>query len=342
MPHPSKVVKLAVGLALCVLMAACVALRAAFKQESGRGLIAMHAVHKEQGMGCTDCHDATTDPVTIPNHEVCSLCHEIPEDQPPAEACGLCHTRADCSVTPRKARLREENIFAHEPHLAVPVACDVCHIDPDKRPYPGAGLMGFCMDCHGKTDAALNKCEVCHRELRETVAPRFRGERRLPHDSPEIWERVHGRESRFDPAFCAICHEQERDCVECHRKTKPADHTVAWRRKPHGLRATWDRAKCTACHEEDFCIKCHQNTKPTSHRAGFGRPLNTHCVRCHYPAERTNCTVCHERIEHSSALPSPHVLAVYPANCSLCHPGGLPHEAPHLPNSTVGCLACHN
>jgi hypothetical protein len=142
-------------------------------------------------------------------------------------------------------------------------------------------------------------------------------------------------------AYCSLCHDEQESCESCHTQNPPKDHTLAWRRKTHGLEATWDRASCAVCHEEDSCLKCHRNSTPSSHRAGWGSPLNRHCVNCHYPAEQSGCTVCHETIEHEDAMRSPHNLGIFPPNCNLCHPGGLPHQAPHLLNSTVHCVVCH-
>jgi len=197
------------------------------------------------------------------------------------------------------------------------------------------------MDCHGKTDPKMNACSFCHSELSKESVPKFRRGTRIAHDAPEVWELVHGREARADAAYCAMCHEDEKDCVECHRREAPKSHTVTWRRRTHGLQANWDRQKCAACHEEDMCVRCHANTEPSSHRSGFGNPVNSHCVQCHFPQQDNGCTVCHETIEHRQARPSPHSRGVFPADCGRCHPGGLPHRAPHPMNNSARCVVCH-
>jgi hypothetical protein len=69
--------------------------------------------------------------------------------------------------------------------------------------------------------------------------------------------------------------------------------------------------------------------------------LDRHCANCHFPPTDTGCVVCHESIDHASALPSPHRFNIYPANCRICHPGGRPNQAPHPTNSTVNCQFCH-
>jgi hypothetical protein len=342
MRHLPRKLKLAIGVALCVFLGACVAFRAQIAGPPDRGVRFNHALHAEQGIGCADCHDMSTPETTIPGHDVCSICHEIPEDEPTAETCGLCHTRPDYTVDSLISRFRDEIIWSHDPHLAADVDCTTCHAEPDKRVIPPGDTMAWCMDCHGTHSPQLNECSVCHRELREDVVPKFRGDTRIAHDSPQVWQKVHGREARINEKYCSICHDVQNDCETCHRITKPDSHTMSFVRKTHGLQATWDRNKCTVCHEEDSCLKCHQNTKPTSHRGGFDSPVNSHCVQCHYPPQSTSCTVCHESIEHRSARPSPHILGIYPPNCAQCHPGGLPLQAPHIMNSTVRCIVCHN
>ncbi len=333
--------KLAMAVVLCILLGACVALRNHAPGNSDRGIKFPHPLHAEQGIGCADCHDLSSPDTVMPGHDMCSVCHDINMDEATEEMCGFCHTREDFSMDELKSVLTDEVIWSHDPHIAAEVECAACHTEPDARVIPAGDTMQWCMDCHGATDPKLNDCAVCHKELRIDVVPKYRGETRIAHDAPQVWEQIHGREARIDAEYCAVCHDKQDDCTTCHSVNKPKSHTMSFVRKTHGLEAAWDRAKCSACHEEDSCLKCHQNNKPTSHRGGFGSPLNTHCVQCHFE-ENNSCSVCHESIEHPSALPSPHTLGIYPANCALCHPGGLPLQAPHVMNSTVGCIVCHN
>ena len=342
------------GLAIAVLCAAgCSSSRGLRSAKQERGIKFPHQFHVEQGIGCADCHSIEipeTDELTqaldvavplMPTHELCSLCHEIIGDADDASSCAFCHERPDQLVDDIVPIFDAEKIFLHEPHVDNDIACTVCHDDPDKARLVKGPIMQFCMDCHQQTAAAGSECATCHTTLNDQTRPQFRGGVRLAHDVPEIWDRIHGRESQIDAAYCALCHEEETHCVDCHRRNAPDSHTVSWRRRNHGLRAAWDRNACSVCHEEDSCMKCHQNTKPRSHRGRWESPVNGHCVSCHFPREQTNCTVCHESIEHASALPSPHNFGIFPANCALCHPGGLPRLAPHPLNSTASCLVCH-
>ncbi|NIA13972.1 MAG: hypothetical protein GWP08_07815 [Nitrospiraceae bacterium] len=331
----------ALALTFCLFVGACVTLTGVRMGRRDRGIQFSHALHAKEEMDCTDCHDMAPDGLAMPDHDLCGLCHDIDVDAMDVKECSQCHTDPEQTVLMREKRLPEEVKFGHEAHLAKEIACQKCHPKPDSPALAKRGVKRFCMDCHAQTGAEMNECSVCHTAISKDTLPTHRGKARIPHDSPQIWARVHGQESKFDPAFCTLCHEDKSSCESCHRSNPPDSHTVAWRRKGHGLRATWDRRKCATCHEEDSCLKCHQNTRPSSHRRSWARPLNRHCVTCHYPPQRTGCTVCHESVEHPTALPSPHAIGVFPARCGLCHPGGRPYRAPHLLNSTARCVVCH-
>ncbi|HNR29759.1 MAG TPA: cytochrome c3 family protein [Candidatus Hydrogenedentes bacterium] len=332
---------LVLGTLLLCFVVACASFTKGAGTRRDRGLRFPHATHADD-LGCTDCHDMSRPEGLIPDHETCSTCHDIDTDNPTPEQCGMCHTREDYALDARSSVLPAGEIkFSHDPHVAAGLECGVCHEDPDQRILPKKATKAFCMDCHQATDPKLNECQVCHETLNKDVRPLYRFGSRIQHDAPAIWEHLHGKEARIDPAYCALCHDTPASCEECHRSNPPRNHTVSWRRKGHGFHATVDRSKCVVCHEEDSCIECHENTQPASHRGGWGHPMNRHCVSCHFPPERSNCTVCHESVEHRGAMPSPHNFGLYPGACGLCHPGGVPYLAPHPLNSTARCTACH-
>lgn len=334
---------LAIGIAVSVLLAACATLTTMKLAGRDRGLRFSHATHEEAELACDDCHQLEDGKETIPGHDVCSLCHDIDTDNPTPEDCGVCHTRGDYAVEPWKPVLSNEINFSHLNHVEkASIKCGVCHQNPDKRVLPKGPLMPWCMDCHKKENPALNECAVCHKEIRKDRIPAERHGARIAHDAPGIWEITHGNEYRYDPGYCRLCHDDQSFCDSCHQEKPPRDHTIAWRRKPHGLKAAWDRDRCAVCHEEDMCWKCHQETEPASHRGGWGFPLNRHCANCHFPPQDAGCTTCHVRIEHREAKPSPHVFGVYPSRCAGCHPGGNPFLAPHHVNSTTTCAFCHH
>lgn len=323
---------------MAVLLGACATLTT--MRGGDRGLKFPHKHHAEQGMGCEDCHAMDDKGMpAMPNHDVCGTCHDFDQEKPD-DKCAQCHTRKDWTVTPVKRLLSDEVKFSHQAHADKQVECAACHTDPDRGKLPAKKVMNWCMDCHGKTRPELNECSVCHSVLSKETRPATRQGVRIAHDNPQVWEKTHGRESRRDLEYCRICHEDETSCEECHRKNPPDSHNGAWRGRSHGVRASWDREKCAACHEEDSCVKCHKKTEPASHRGGWGEPLNRHCVNCHYPPNKTGCTVCHENIEHPKALASPHNIGIY-GQCRFCHPGGSPYRAPHIMKTGIRCLACH-
>ena len=329
---------------LAIVLGSWAGLSAPAARDPDRGLTFSHDLHVDRHeLDCIDCHRFFPGGEPLPDHALCGVCHEIDEQAPEPEQCGRCHTRADYSVDPLEPSLTAEQRFVHEPHLAQGVDCTVCHPNPQKRRLVRGPLMAFCLDCHEARGESLTECSVCHNEITQESRPRFRGAGRILHDNPQAWQRLHGREYQVDPQFCALCHEDyEASCDACHRQNRPDSHTVSWRRTTHALHASWDRARCAVCHEEDSCLKCHQNTKPRSHRrGGWGNPADLHCTTCHFPESSGNCTVCHETIEHLDARPSPHSRGSFPVNCGLCHPGGNPFRAPHPLNATIRCAECH-
>lgn len=289
------------------------------------------------------------DQPSMPDHQLCGVCHEIDMDATETSSCMLCHTREDLATDPIGRFLDFEQKFSHEPHVARGIGCTTCHEDPEKRPLPRGPLMSFCTDCHEREQATIavssniTDCATCHNEMTTQTPPTSRGGFRISHDVPGAWERAHGHEFQMSPEFCFYCHEEQGAfCEDCHRKTAPSTHTISWRRKTHGLQAGWDRTRCAVCHEEDSCIKCHRSSEPTSHRrGGWGSPGDRHCMSCHYPEEATNCTVCHETIEHRDAPRSVHARGLFPANCAACHPANNPFRAPHPLNNTAACTECH-
>ncbi len=311
---------------------------------SERGILFSHKNHIERGLeDCSICHDPNAEPKTLfisPAHEICSTCHTIPEDRSDTSGCALCHTRPDYSVTPWKPLLNDEVRFSHATHTEKGLQCNECHTaaDAPRFPYPA---MPVCVQCHEKKATALTECTVCHTQISRETVPQMLYGRRIQHDNKVVWEKIHGREARFQPNACALCHDFQEHCDTCHATKPPQDHTLTWRRKTHGMEAAWNRQRCAACHEEDMCVKCHQHKQPDSHRAGWGSPLNRHCINCHYPPQRTGCVICHEDVDHERAMPSPHMVGIIPPNCGLCHPGGVPFRAPHLQNSSVQCIVCH-
>lgn len=346
-------------LVLAVLAGSCLTFREAPSRGAGpsdatRGFKFSHKLHKENGLDdCTVCHDPTAaepNALTQPAHELCATCHDVPtteNNNPPTDPaerakCSFCHLREDFTVTRWKPSLSTELKWQHAPHLNAQLDCVKCHTGTSEAKMRPALSMASCIECHKQQPKpGMAECTECHTQINRDTVPQFRDGQRIAHDAPLVWKKIHGQESKLNPAYCANCHEKKESCNECHTKEAPADHTLAWRGKPHGLQAQWNRNRCATCHEEDSCVKCHKSDTPSSHRAGWGEPADRHCVTCHFPAQQNECVVCHDKIDHEQAKPSPHAFGVFPPNCAQCHPGRIPYLAPHPLNSTVKCVQCH-
>ena len=148
---------------------------------------------------------------------------------------------------------------------------------------------------------------------------------RIPFPKPAShkgnWSEYHGKSVAAGgssmgrpPASCLLCHDRQ-DCINCHTRVMPRDHTNLWRTRVHGLMAAGNRDRCFICHRQDYCIRCHNDTAPRSHTGNW---VQRHCTWCHYGgsfAPGGNCVVCHKVARHISA---PH--SVNPSmNCALCH-----------------------
>ncbi|HLU48584.1 MAG TPA: hypothetical protein VK116_10890, partial [Planctomycetota bacterium] len=220
-----------------------------------------HAPHVESGMACDSCHRSSEgDSAGMPTWAVCHVCHGKSERREP-----LAFEIAIQGYDPQVPFRRESGtVFdlhaAHEAHERAGIACSTCHGDASE-PMPRYDAKR-CGDCHGERGVKRD-CETCHRELRPDVAP--------PSHHGAGWIETHGEEARFRNGsgsghgdVCALCHA-ESDCLDCHRVTPPANHTMFFRQRGHGLVASIEREECTACHQESFCVTCHREERPRSH-----------------------------------------------------------------------------
>jgi hypothetical protein len=198
-----------------------------------------------------------------------------------------------------------------------------------------------CAACHDLPSfPERGRCATCHVGTK-------------PADHDRLWTDMHGQAVRRDPAAvtnrCSFCHDApgfptQSRCNGCHMTEPPRDHTQSWRVDGgHGLSASMDRDRCTACHTADTCRTCHQTVEPKSHRGAWGAPKDRHCVNCHLPLTKNSqegCGVCHEGTpSHASAPPMPAEPPHRPdLQCRKCHFG--PKNLPHADNGT-NCVTCH-
>lgn len=299
-----------------------------------------HAEHVvEQGLACVNCHaDAgRSDQPGMPAADACGVCHDELDAAKPIERQVRTLFEGETFKAQHVTRLAGEVVFSHARHTASIQDCALCHegIATNERITSDVRFtMDACTTCHAER-AAKSECATCHRELRADVAP--------PSHLRD-WKRAHGRCARSPSDAtadrCELCHT-ESTCVQCHREEAPANHTVHWRLRGHGISAMMDRSGCAVCHQEDSCVQCHSESVPRNHTASFGSPRDTHCVACHMPLRNEGCVACHANTNsHRMAPQKPRdPVHVSGQNCRQCH--GLFAPLMHVDNGD-DCNACHH
>lgn len=161
-----------------------------------RGLKFTHRGHAEhRSMGCTDCHGMGPAQRSMPNHQLCSICHETDKSAGGAAECSRCHARKDNAVDALTKHLMDGIRFEHErhreqkctdchyngeqlksrmpgdpDHTGPPMpTCVLCHPDPDTDRFAATPAMPFCTECHAKTGESLVQCAVCHEEAMKEI-----------------------------------------------------------------------------------------------------------------------------------------------------------------------------
>jgi c(7)-type cytochrome triheme protein len=200
-----------------------------------RGLNFSHAGHDDMmKMPCKNCHAFGAGKRSMPNHQLCSICHEVEEAS--AEApCSLCHAREDNSVDGLAALFVDDVAFDHEPHqekdcsdchrnaeelkkrmpadsamAAAPMApsCDLCHPDPDAGRLAADPAMPFCVECHRKMGEARSDCTVCHESITRETIPSHHAGVKIAHDDLDRWATEYAEVLQEDPVFCGYCHDE--------------------------------------------------------------------------------------------------------------------------------------
>jgi c(7)-type cytochrome triheme protein len=240
-----------------------------------------HIFHKEQGADdCSTCHDLSG-AAPVLNTKACADCHS---DGVPAWRLTT------------KAK-REKIVFPHSFHVPK-IDCLACHEKTATEKQKATDVTvprARCEACHTEKKAAVpeHDCKLCHGSDQKKIKPQ---------NHRNDWPRVHGMvadvtdESEHGKA-CTLCHKKSA-CSDCHRNTKPKNHTGLWRVRTHGVAADFDRNTCKTCHETGSCVFCHQTTPPLNHRGNWktvhglaaATVQNQQCNVCHKPA---NCAECH-------------------------------------------------
>ncbi len=131
-----------------------------------------HRLHAgEMGLDCTVCHlyARTGVRATIPNIEVCSVCHwEAPGESEELTRL-LTYVESETPIPWRKVSWVPDHVyFSHRRHSALAgIECQTCHGLVQEREEPlhrqaFEGTMERCMECHEESGAS-NDCIDCHR-----------------------------------------------------------------------------------------------------------------------------------------------------------------------------------
>ncbi|MFH1764259.1 MAG: cytochrome c3 family protein [Gemmatimonadota bacterium] len=131
-----------------------------------------HSKHVEDmGLPCTTCHlyAETGTRATIPNIEVCRMCHTAPLTESPEEALLVEYIQSGQSIPWRKVYWVPEHVyFSHRRHTSVAeIACEICHGAIGQRVTPVTSpmvkiTMDRCVECHQSVEASRD-CISCHR-----------------------------------------------------------------------------------------------------------------------------------------------------------------------------------
>lgn len=130
-----------------------------------------HSKHVEDlGLPCTTCHlyAETGTRATIPNLEVCKMCHSTPLTDSAEEARLVEYIQAGEPIPWRKVYWVPEHVyFSHRRHTSVAeIACETCHgaIGEMSSPVSSPAVkitMDRCISCHRGADAS-DDCISCH------------------------------------------------------------------------------------------------------------------------------------------------------------------------------------
>ncbi|HET6497539.1 MAG TPA: NapC/NirT family cytochrome c [Coriobacteriia bacterium] len=249
------------------------------------GIIMDHAIHDEDGIHCTVCHNRVAhvqdfelvlrDPNTgEPSyfHEnfmemtACYRCHTLTGESVSGivatGACEACHT-PDFDLIP--ANHDEPGFYelygdssghaemAREDYEALTAAR--AELPPPPGPdatdaermaaLPPVAAVGYCQSCHIEREF----CDGCHGV-------------EIPH--PEGFAEDHVAPADANPASCALCHNETGDpalnatnCDQCHHPA--GDPRIPWldQHDEVSLAPETDIMDCYQCHTELFCSGCH-------------------------------------------------------------------------------------
>jgi hypothetical protein len=271
--------------ALALSLTAC-------KPDEGQQLVQgsfPHQPHHENEISCDSCHEMQEQGITMPTLDTCTTCHDL-TDEEVFRGCNECHAKVNVQLGDEQltslvdhTELYQEHLpenwydvkYQHQRFLTAESDCLACHqgvTQTQLSSLENLPSMETAMDFHDQMGYS-NECSVCHLELTVYTEP-------PSHDA--AWPQTHGRFMEFeDKESCLLCHQEE-TCYTCHDLEEPRDHTNLFRRKTHGLKASFDRSRCLVCHRNDECQACHLATADPIPAAPYHTP-DASCLTCHSP-----------------------------------------------------------
>ena len=204
-----------------------------------------HKMHiEDQGLSCLDCHTG------VSNDSKGS------GNYPAMEVCGQCH-EGDISYAAKSSKnVQLHKNFSHSAHLKENSDCTICHKgvkEATTTTISHAPSMENCMGCHNAKKAS-DECSLCHQDLQK-IKPQshkspwflkkehgreasFSSSRceschqestcdacHMGNTSTKIHDPgftfTHGTEARKGDMNCAVCHEVNNSCIQCHTSGKP-------------------------------------------------------------------------------------------------------------------------
>lgn len=217
------------------------------KVTASKGVVIDHAVHIENDINCTTCHNRVAhredfqlklkDPRTNKqNHkhednmkmEACFRCHGLEKDARAPGTCLTCH--------PRSFQFKPES------HL------QKGFYSPKGGPSKGHWRLKkqrpeYCRTCHDEKTF----CTGCHGV-------------QMPH--PGDWKQAHGKQMKSKTAdldSCRRCHYSTlagtNFCNDCHHSG--ADPKLPWVQQHFNKVRAQGAAPCFECHDPTFCARCH-------------------------------------------------------------------------------------
>lgn len=189
-----------------------------------------HTTHS--AVACADCHRSSEDvSMAALTPEECQACHHAAEQ---AVSCETCHVAQPVLTSVQQIDLEvwdapRTRTLAFEHALHGELSCESCH-----QALPALAPAESCASCHAEHHTAQVQCSACHLEPRaeaHDVEAHLTCSGSGCHRAPAIERIATAR------AVCLSCHvdqqdhEEDGDCVECHRVRGEPVASAAWRHR---------------------------------------------------------------------------------------------------------------